>query len=179
MMSGTDAQAHPVTDDMDACVIRLLPARCAEPRGSPLTLSPSALLVSWSYAGIVKEQHMHPLWPALARRIVQGLGVQPGELIQVRGDVGDLARLQELVLAIEVRGATPRIEIGAAEYLRLLGPDACGPTTPIGTTRRAMALRRGRVAADRDRRRCVGPHPDARRLLPQRDPCKRRSDGYS
>ena len=50
---------------------------------------------------------MHALWPALARRIVQALGVQPGELIQVRGEVGDLARLQEIVLAIEVRGATP------------------------------------------------------------------------
>src|SRR5919202_6523092 len=69
---------------------------------------------------MVKEQDMHALWPPIARRIVQALGVQPGELIQVRGEVGDLARLQEIVLAIEVRGATPLIEIGSAEYLRRL-----------------------------------------------------------
>src|SRR5919199_5173305 len=69
---------------------------------------------------MVKEQDMHALWPAIAGRIVHGLGVQPGELIQVRGEVGDLARLQEIVLAIEVRGAMPLIEIGAADYLRRL-----------------------------------------------------------
>ncbi len=63
---------------------------------------------------------MHELWPAIARRIAQGLGVQPGDLIQVRGDAGELARLQEIVLAIEVLGATPLIEIWSSDYLRRL-----------------------------------------------------------
>ncbi|HEX2914686.1 MAG TPA: aminopeptidase [Chloroflexia bacterium] len=54
---------------------------------------------------------LNPRWPAVAKRIVQGLGVQPGELIQVRCTIDRLDVLQEILLAIELSGATPLPEI--------------------------------------------------------------------
>ncbi len=59
-------------------------------------------------------------WERLARRLVAGLDVQPGELIQVRGDPGSYAFLQEVNLAIELAGATPLPELLPGDYSRRL-----------------------------------------------------------
>jgi len=62
------------------------------------------------------------MWVRIARRIVQGLDVQPGELVQVRDHAGRFDVLKEISLAIELAGATPLPEITPADYLRhLLG----------------------------------------------------------
>ena len=59
-------------------------------------------------------------WEALAYRIVQGLDVQAGELIQIRGDPGSYEFLLEVLLAVESAGATPLPEIFNARYLQRL-----------------------------------------------------------
>ncbi len=60
-------------------------------------------------------------WPEIAQRAVRGLGVRAGELVIVRDHTGRIEALQEFLLAIEQRGATPLPEIVTAEYLgRLL-----------------------------------------------------------
>lgn len=59
-------------------------------------------------------------WPRIARRIVQGLGIQPGELIQVRDAAGRLDVLLETSLAIELAGATPLLQLMPADYLQRL-----------------------------------------------------------
>lgn len=53
----------------------------------------------------------------LARRIVAGLNVQPGELIQVRDHVDRPDVLFEVILAIDVAGATPIIDHQSPAYL--------------------------------------------------------------
>ena len=63
---------------------------------------------------------MDALWQPLARRIVQGLDVQPGELIQVRDSAGRLDVLLEILLAIELAGATPLPQITPVAYLQRL-----------------------------------------------------------
>ena len=63
---------------------------------------------------------MHPLWPTIAQRVVEGLGVQPGELIQVRDRAGQADVLQELLLAVEQAGATPLPVLLPPGYLRRL-----------------------------------------------------------
>ena len=61
------------------------------------------------------------LWPVIARRVVAGVSVPPGELVLVRDGAGDPAALEEILLAVEVAGATPLPEILHAQYLgRLL-----------------------------------------------------------
>jgi leucyl aminopeptidase (aminopeptidase T) len=57
------------------------------------------------------------MWAQIARRIVQGLGVQPGELVQVRDHAGRFDVLKEILLAVELAGATPLPEITPADYL--------------------------------------------------------------
>lgn len=60
----------------------------------------------------------------LAQRIADGLDVQPGELIQVRGDPGSYEFLLEILLAVERAGATPLPEIFTAGYLERLWSEA-------------------------------------------------------
>jgi leucyl aminopeptidase (aminopeptidase T) len=52
--------------------------------------------------------------------MVEGLGVQPGELIQVRDDAGRPDLLLELLLSIELLGATPLPQILSAVYMERL-----------------------------------------------------------
>jgi leucyl aminopeptidase (aminopeptidase T) len=59
-------------------------------------------------------------WIAVAQRIVQGLDVQPSELIQVRDYAGRLEALQEVLLAIEVAGATPLVQLAPPGYMERL-----------------------------------------------------------
>jgi leucyl aminopeptidase (aminopeptidase T) len=63
---------------------------------------------------------METLWQPIAQRIVQGLGVTAGELIQVRDSAGRLDALLEILLAIECAGATPLPQITPAAYLQRL-----------------------------------------------------------
>lgn len=56
-------------------------------------------------------------WAAIARRIVAGLNVQPGELVQVRDHVDRPDVLQEVLLAIEMAGATPVIDHQSPSFL--------------------------------------------------------------
>jgi leucyl aminopeptidase (aminopeptidase T) len=60
------------------------------------------------------------IWQKIAQRIVQGLGVQPGELIEVRDNAGCLSVLQETSLAIERVGATPLLQLLSSDYLERL-----------------------------------------------------------
>ena len=50
---------------------------------------------------------MNVLWPQVARRIVEALGVEPGDLIQVREGTGRFDVFQEISLAVELAAATP------------------------------------------------------------------------
>jgi leucyl aminopeptidase (aminopeptidase T) len=63
---------------------------------------------------------MEASWPAVAQRTVQGLGVEEGEVIIVRDHTGRWDVLQEMLLAIEQRGATPLPEIVTIDYLQRL-----------------------------------------------------------
>ena len=66
-------------------------------------------------------------WTTIARRIVIGLGVEPGELIEVQDDSGRSDLLMEVLLAIECAGATPLPRIASPDYLARLVAE-----TPIG-----------------------------------------------
>ncbi len=60
-------------------------------------------------------------WAAAAQRAVAGLGVEAGEVVIVRDHTGRWDVLQEMLLAIEERGATPLPELVTVGYLdRLL-----------------------------------------------------------
>lgn len=61
---------------------------------------------------------------AVARRIVQGVGVQAGELIEVREDAGRPDILSEILLAIECAGATPLVQLASADYIQRLLTEA-------------------------------------------------------
>jgi leucyl aminopeptidase (aminopeptidase T) len=63
---------------------------------------------------------MDKKWQKIAHRIVQGLGVQPGELINVRDGSGSLDILLESSLAIEQVGATPLLQLLPNDYLERL-----------------------------------------------------------
>jgi leucyl aminopeptidase (aminopeptidase T) len=54
-------------------------------------------------------------WASVAKRAVDALGVRSGEVVQLRDHSGRQDVLVEMLLAIEARGATPRLE--------LLGPE--------------------------------------------------------
>jgi leucyl aminopeptidase (aminopeptidase T) len=65
-------------------------------------------------------------WAQVAERIVDGLDVRAGELIQLRDLSGRLDVTQEILLAVERRGATPLLQLLPPDYLpRLL--TAAGP----------------------------------------------------
>ena len=53
----------------------------------------------------------------IARRIVAGLNVQPGELVQVREHVDRPALLHEVLLAVDLAGATPLVDHQSPAYL--------------------------------------------------------------
>lgn len=57
-------------------------------------------------------------WGQIGRRIVSGLGVQRGELVAVRDNVGRLEVLLEVLLEIELRGATPLVQHVPPDYMR-------------------------------------------------------------
>lgn len=63
---------------------------------------------------------MDPLWPLIARRVAQGLGARPGELILVRDSAGRFDALLEILLAIELAGATPLPYLTPPGYLQRL-----------------------------------------------------------
>jgi len=56
-------------------------------------------------------------WGQIGRRIASGLGVQRGELIAVRDNVGRLDVLLEILLEIELRGATPLVQHVPPAYM--------------------------------------------------------------
>jgi leucyl aminopeptidase (aminopeptidase T) len=56
------------------------------------------------------REEMDISWGQIGRRIVSGLGVQRGELIAVRDNAGRLDVLLEVLLEIELRGATPLVQ---------------------------------------------------------------------
>ena len=63
---------------------------------------------------------MDKSWQKIAQRFVEGLGVQPGELIEVRDGSGRLDILLETSLAIEQAGATPLLQLLSDDYLERL-----------------------------------------------------------
>lgn len=71
---------------------------------------------------------MTTLITALARRIVAGLDLAPGMLVRVNDHAGEPALLHELLLALELAGATPLVEYAPPDYLEQLlregDPDA-------------------------------------------------------
>jgi len=54
---------------------------------------------------------MKTTWSDIAAHMVARLGVQAGELVQVRDNAGRLDALIEVALAIELRGATPLVQL--------------------------------------------------------------------
>lgn len=67
---------------------------------------------------------MNLKWQKIAQRIVQGLGVQPGELIDLRDCAGCQEVVLETALAIERAGATPLVQLVPADYLERLWAEA-------------------------------------------------------
>lgn len=66
------------------------------------------------------------LWDQLARRLIDALGAQRGELIEVRDEAGNQRLLHAVLLALESIGAEPLIAIQPAQHIeRLLA------TTPL------------------------------------------------
>jgi leucyl aminopeptidase (aminopeptidase T) len=63
-----------------------------------------------------QEDQMDQRWLAVAQRIVQVLGLQPGDLVHVIDAAGRIDVLLEISLAIEMQGATPLIELVPPEY---------------------------------------------------------------
>ncbi|HHW89019.1 MAG TPA: aminopeptidase [Chloroflexi bacterium] len=60
---------------------------------------------------------MTTLWTPIAQRIVAGLGVQPGELIQVRDHIDRPDVIYEVLLAVDRAGATPLLDHQSPAYL--------------------------------------------------------------
>jgi leucyl aminopeptidase (aminopeptidase T) len=67
-----------------------------------------------------RSSAMDKRWLKIARSIVQGLGIQPGELIDIRDGSGCLDVLLEISLAIERAGATPMLQLLPDDYLERL-----------------------------------------------------------
>jgi leucyl aminopeptidase (aminopeptidase T) len=63
---------------------------------------------------------MDSIWDQLAQRIVSGLDLQPGELIELRDRAGNQRLLHALALAVDAAGATPLTQIMTADYLERL-----------------------------------------------------------
>src|SRR5437763_1669204 len=69
---------------------------------------------------LIPRTAVHPLWGEIAERIADALGACDGELIQVRDRTGRYDVLQEILLALERRGATPLPELLPGTYLTQL-----------------------------------------------------------
>jgi leucyl aminopeptidase (aminopeptidase T) len=67
---------------------------------------------------------MYNRWQRLAQRIVQGLDVQPSELILIQDNAGCLDLLLEILLTIELMGATPLPQIAPAQYIEQVWTNA-------------------------------------------------------
>lgn len=63
-------------------------------------------------------------WRDVAEHAIRGLGVRPGELIQVREHTGRLDVILEMLLAIERAGATPLLELTPPIYIKRLLDEA-------------------------------------------------------
>ena len=61
---------------------------------------------------------MNTTWTDIAAHMVKTLGVQAGELVQVRDNAGRLEALTEVALAIELRGATPLVQLVTPGLMR-------------------------------------------------------------
>ena len=59
-------------------------------------------------------------WKILAQRLVRGLGVRAGELIQIHDEAGEFELLREVILAVELAGATPLVEIRPIQHMHTL-----------------------------------------------------------
>jgi leucyl aminopeptidase (aminopeptidase T) len=64
-----------------------------------------------------QREEMDISWGQIGRRIASGLGVQRGELIAVRDNVGRLDVLLKILLEIELRGATPLVQHVPPAYM--------------------------------------------------------------
>jgi hypothetical protein len=60
---------------------------------------------------------MNPNWHEIAERAVESLGVRKSELVEVRDHAGRYDVLIEFILAIERRGAIPRVELLPADLV--------------------------------------------------------------
>ena len=60
---------------------------------------------------------MNEYWSAVAHRMVESLGVKPEDLVLLKDHAGRLDALQEALLAIELSGGTPLVEIAPPDYL--------------------------------------------------------------
>jgi leucyl aminopeptidase (aminopeptidase T) len=60
----------------------------------------------------------------VARRVVEDVGVRPGDLVLIRDRVGNRAVLDELLLAVEESGGTPLPEVTPPAYLARLLAEA-------------------------------------------------------
>jgi leucyl aminopeptidase (aminopeptidase T) len=67
---------------------------------------------------------MDSKWDEISQRMVAGLNVQPGELVEVRDDAGRFDLLLSTLLAIEKRGATPLVQLIPASYKERLWAEA-------------------------------------------------------
>jgi leucyl aminopeptidase (aminopeptidase T) len=63
---------------------------------------------------------MNSIWDQLAQRIVAGLDLQAGELIELRDHAGNQKLVNALLLAIESVGATPLLQIATAAHIERL-----------------------------------------------------------
>lgn len=63
------------------------------------------------------EKEIMSDWKTFAQRIVAGLNVQPGELIQVQDHIDRPEVLHEVLLAVELAGATPLVDPQSPAYL--------------------------------------------------------------
>ena len=102
-----------------------------------------------------RRRRMDARWPGIARRIVEAAGVEPGELVQIRGEA-EADVLTEILLAIEVAGATPVVEFVPASSLERLWREAPLEYLAAWDRHRAPALERyDRVV------RLLGADPDS------------------
>lgn len=100
-------------------------------------------------------------WRAVAQRIVAGLNVQPGELIQVRDHIDRAEVLLEVLLAVERAGATPLIDQQSPAYLnRWLAEATPHAIEQSGRQRRRMLEQVDRVVS------LSGGTPDFERAAP-------------
>jgi len=94
---------------------------CTHPSDPPdIFCGISPLPVDFLTVKLKPEEHHGTKVAKIAQRLVQGLGVQPGELIDVRDSSGNLNVVLETSLAIERVGATPLLQLHPGDYLERL-----------------------------------------------------------